>query len=202
MMLEQHDQSKRRFLQGLLASLGAGITTGLMSEKAIAAALTYHSHASKAPYQNQVLNKGQLKLLKVVCNTVIPTTDTPGAGDIDVHYFIDNQLQHCYDVQTHVRMRTTVNLIAQMSQTFHNRTFEHLQSPQQIALLTSLDTGLKPFSKTQQACFKQLKALICFGYYTSEIGASEELVYQAYPGGFEGDITYSGQRNYGSLAYY
>ncbi|WP_046004402.1 gluconate 2-dehydrogenase subunit 3 family protein [Pseudoalteromonas rubra] len=202
MTAEHMNQSRRRFLQGVLISLGAGLSNGFIGENALAAALSYRAVPDGEPYQTKVLSNEQLMMLKKVCNTIIPTTETPGAGDIGVHGFIDHQLYHCYDLNVHSRMRAILSVIETSSLRIYGYPFTELDSERQVVHLTRLETAAEPFSEQQRADFKQLKALVCFGYYTSETGASQELVYQAYPGGFKGQIAYRGQAGYGSLAYY
>ncbi|MDU0353713.1 hypothetical protein RS130_07055 [Paraglaciecola aquimarina] len=48
-----------------------------------------------------------------------------------------------------------------------------------------------------------LKALIVFGYFTSEVGATQALNYQAVPGGFKGSIPCDeNTKSWGSIDYY
>lgn len=46
------------------------------------------------------------------------------------------------------------------------------------------------FTENDRKLFKQFKALVTFGYYTSEIGASQELAYLAIPGGYKGNFKF------------
>ncbi|MFA0810679.1 gluconate 2-dehydrogenase subunit 3 family protein [Microbulbifer epialgicus] len=70
-------------------------------------------------------------------------------------------------------------------------------------LLRALDAGDAPFSPSQRDQFKVLKHIICFGYYTSLEGATQELAYQAIPGGFKGSIPLAQTgKGWGSLARY
>ena len=51
--------------------------------------------------------------------------------------------------------------------------------------------------------FKALKSLLVFGFFTTEVGATQALNYQAVPGGFKGSVSYSSlKKSWGSLAYY
>ncbi|QPB83317.1 hypothetical protein CWC22_010070 [Pseudoalteromonas rubra] len=202
MTAELTSQSRRRFLQGVLVSLGAGLGNGFIGENAVAAALSYRVIPDGEPHQTKVLSNKQLVMLKRVCNTIIPATETAGAGDIGVHDFIDHHLYHCYDLNAHTRMRAILSVIETSSLRIYGQPFAQLNSEKQVIHLTRLETAAEPFSEQQRTDFKQLKALVCFGYYTSETGASHELVYQAYPGGFKGQIAYRGQAGFGSLAYY
>ena len=43
---------------------------------------------------------------------------------------------------------------------------------------------------TRTSAWPKLKALIVYGYYTSEGGASQELTYNLVPGRWDGDVDY------------
>ena len=82
-------------------------------------------------------------------------------------------------------------LIDSISQQQLSSSFLMLTPAQQFQLLTDLDLGEKNFNQTQRADFKVLKQYICFSYYTSSVGATQELRYDPVPGGFKGSIPYS-----------
>jgi len=82
------------------------------------------------------------------------------------------------------------------------KTFPLLQPQQQQQLLTKIEIDDKS-SDIQKEQFSFLKALIVFGYFTSEVGATQALNYQAVPGSFIGSIpANSDTKSWGSLAYY
>ena len=81
-------------------------------------------------------------------------------------------------------------MINQAAQKYFSTLFIKLSDEQQFQLLTELDLGEKRFDQTQRKSFKALKQFICFGYYTSEVGATQELRYDPVPGGFKGSISY------------
>jgi len=59
------------------------------------------------------------------------------------------------------------------------------------------------YSSDIHEAFRFLKSLVVFGYYTSEVGASKELKYLAFPGGFKGSVAYDSiGSSFGSYAYY
>ena len=67
-------------------------------------------------------------------------------------------------------------------------------------MLNQIEQGGASFKRKYRESFKQLKSLICFGYYTSKVGASQELRYLAVPGGYKGSIPYSStDASWGSL---
>jgi hypothetical protein len=79
---------------------------------------------------------------------------------------------------------------------------QHCHTKQQQQLLVNIESdGVS--TDIEKGQFRFLKALIVFGYFTSEVGATQALNYQAVPGGFIGSIpANSDTKSWGSLAYY
>ena len=190
-----NDESRRKFVRGLSLLLGGSVTTALLSGNALAVALT-HSITSASTLNSvpttagKIFTLSQLKQLQSICAIVIPKSDTLGAAEVNTHGFIDNQLFHCYEQAEQEKMITLLALIDDVAKQQFSLPFFTLNNKQQYELLTELDQGINNFDEQQRADFKSLKQLICFGYYTSEVGASQELRYLAVPGGYKGSIPY------------
>ena len=189
-MTKQLEQSRRHFLKGLTTMMGGVAVGSLLAGNAVSVAMAYSPNADSAIADGKVFTKSQLQLLKQICAIVIPKTQTLGAADVDTHGFIDNQLFHCFAQDEQIAMIQVLVGIDIQAKQISKREFIKLTSEQQFVLLTALDTGKSPFDQAQRGEFKRLKQLICFGYYTSEVGASQELRYVAVPGGYKGSIPY------------
>lgn len=194
------NRSRREFLSDLSKIIGTAAATSLLTPNAISVAMAYSATSGDITQAGKVFTLAQLNCLKQVCATVIPRTQTPSAADVDTHGFIDNLLYHCYEKEKQQAVSATLDLIEQQAKKRHNKTFIQLTPTQQFQLLTDLDSAQQAFTSSQQQQFKTLKGLICFGFYTSEAGASQELRYQAFPGGFKGSIPYkASDKSWGSL---
>ena len=192
---------RRQFLRTMSQCVGGVAAAALLSNNGLAVAMAFDpaTDASNA----KIFNPSQLTLLKHLCNVVIPATDTPGAGDINVHGFVDNQLYHCFAETEQQQVRAVLARVQQAAEKRFNSSFTSLSAEQQLTLLSQMEQAQGNFDQTDREQFKFLKSLICFGYYTSEVGATQELAYQAIPGGFKGEIAFSDVgRSWGSLAYY
>lgn len=184
------EKSRRTFLKGLTTMFGGAAIGSMLTGNAISVAIAYVPSSDSTLTDGKIFTKAQLMLLKQVCAIVIPKTDTLGAAEVDTHGFIDNQLFHCYEKEEQYKMVAVLALIEQSANKQFSTSFIKTTPEQQFQLLTKLDQGTQPFDKSQQQEFKSLKRLICFGYYTSEVGASQELRYVAVPGEFKGSIVY------------
>ncbi|MEW6998615.1 gluconate 2-dehydrogenase subunit 3 family protein [Colwelliaceae bacterium BS250] len=185
-----NEKSRRKFLKGFTSVLGGVAVGSLLTGNAIAVAMAYVPSNDSILTDGKVFNKNQLMLLKQICSIVIPKTDTLGAAEVDTHGFIDNQLFHCHTIAEQETALALLTLVDEHAQQQLSSAFMTLTAEQQFQLLTDLDLGQQSFNQTQRADFKWLKKLICFGYYTSEVGATQELRYDPVPGGFKGSIPY------------
>jgi glucoside 3-dehydrogenase (cytochrome c) hitch-hiker subunit len=119
-------------------------------------------------------------LVDRLCDLVIPPTDTPGAAEAGAGAFVLLAIDHRVanlDATVLSRVEAALDGAAGGS-------FLQTAPARQEALLTKLDqksfTQLLTEGSPEQA-WRLLKPAIVAGYYTSEIGASRELVYEPVP---------------------
>jgi len=186
----KEEGSRRRFLKGITTIFGGAAIGSLLSGNAISVAMAYSPSNNSTLTDGKIFKKAQLLLLKNICSIVIPKTETLGAAEVDTHGFIDNQLYHCHTKLEQNKTLEVLNLIDQTAIKSLSTPFVKLSADQKFQLLTEVDRGELRFNQTQREAFKTLKQLICFGYYTSEVGATQELRYDPVPGGFKGSIAY------------
>ena len=184
------DDGRRRFLYGLSLLVGGATATQLLGHNALATARAYTPNPESTSGSGKVFSQADMLLLRDICAQVIPRTSTAGAADVDTHGFIDDQLHHCYTPQERQQVTSLFIKINQIAVKHHQKNFSGIVPAQQLELLTALETTGDGFDHMDRSRFKFLKGLIVFGYYTSEVGASQELEYLAIPGGFTGSIPY------------
>jgi hypothetical protein len=197
------DSSKRSFLFGLSLLVGGTAATQLLGGNALSTALAFTPSPDSISHDGKLFSQADMVALRDICALVIPKTDTPGAAEVDTHGFIDNQLYHCYQPVDQQKVTSVLQKINQVALQRHKREFSGTTTAQQLALLTDLEKPGNGFDDTDRSQFKFLKSQIVFGYYTSEVGASQELEYLAIPGGFKGSILYdSVGKAWGSMRSY
>jgi hypothetical protein len=141
-----------------------------------------------AALHGQVLNTGapipvnpaQEALLAEAADTVIPTTDTPGAKDAGVEKFIIRVLRDCYRPEAQMLFYEGLARLDAAGRGSHGKGFTELTPAQKHAVLLAS-------TKTDKAFFLLLKQLTVAGYFTSEIGATKALAYLPIPGKFQGE---------------
>ena len=118
------------------------------------------------------------KLLSVVAEMIIPTTDTPGAISAGVPEFIKLMLSEWYGANERQRFLNQLSIFDAMVIKEGHRSFVSAPDDAKSNVLAQLDQQSNP------NVFNEIKELTVFGYYTSEI-AVQELNYRPIPGAYK-----------------
>jgi len=184
--------TRRQLLKGLSAVLGTAAFAQVAGcGRDVDVALDYTPGADTEGRSGQLFSADALRLLRDVCAQILPTTDTPGAHELDVHGFIDNQLFHCYDAEAQALAVQLLDAIDAGARSRQGAPFAEAGHDAQLALLTDLERAAGGFSEEQRQHFKLLKNLVVFGYLTTEIGGTQLLAWDPFPGGFAGSVPYA-----------
>lgn len=141
----------------------------------------------------QTLSAGQDELVTVLAELIIPETDTPGAKGAQVNEFIDLMLTDWMKADERAAFVDGLAEVERRAQSSTGKAFLSLSLEEQTALLTTLeDEALDPGRAPDAvpAFFSMLKQLTLVGYYTSEVGATQELRYERAPGRYDGCVPY------------
>jgi len=198
-----YDDSKRHFLRSLTAIMGATAASSFLTNKAFAVAMAYQAQSDGMANKGQLFSQSQMQVLAKICEVVIPKTDTPSAAELDVHGFLDNQLAVCHSKDERVAAKNIVDRINVLSVKNYSKEFLKINANEQQQLLIALEQNKLGFIEQDLVNFKQLKSLMVFGFFTTEVGATQVLNYQAMPGQFIGSVDYSIlKKSWGSLGFY
>lgn len=122
-------------------------------------------------YASEILSAQQLAALKVLVEAIIPRTDTPGAAEAKVHEYIDLALS----VELKERQQAFLgglDAIENKCMSLYKTSIERASPSQIHTLLSELAS---PNNVQEHAFFSELKERTTVGYYTSEIGWTQEL---------------------------
>jgi hypothetical protein len=136
------------------------------------------------------LTKQQAELIATIAEHIIPETDTPGARAAGVHIFIDKMLAEHYPPEDKARVLGGLASIDARTWEQCDRNFIDCRADEQRAVLTIIDreTFAEGAERREVHWFRTLKELTLLGYYTSEIGATQELRHVAVPGRYDGCV--------------
>ena len=129
-------------------------------------------------YRMRVLDTAQAEAVEALSEAIIPATDTPGARAARVHEYIDEALAANTDQKDD--FLSGLEWVEKKAMRDYGKPFAQLESARQTELLTSISDDHKPAAgnETGAAFFRQLKTMVCTGYYLSAIGLKQELRYK------------------------
>lgn len=166
--------TRRTAIKHAVALLGGTLTVaqlGLLTESV--AAMTEDS----AP---RFLSEEQFLVLQRVADLIIPETDTPGALGANVHYFVDLMLAEWASPERQARYVAGLDDIDKRARESGATGFSASSVTRQAELLRTMDK--EAFAdRSANTFFGELKKMVLFAYYSSEVGATVELRYQRIP---------------------
>jgi hypothetical protein len=144
---------------------------------------------------NELFTESDVALMNEIGETIIPTTDTPGAKAVDIGSFMAMMVLDTYtneDQQVFVKglQKIRKDFEAQYGESFMEASEEtrHEYLSRQNEELTMWNNNRSQGDKEHY--FRMLKELTLLGYFTSEIGATQALRYVETPGRYEACIPY------------
>jgi hypothetical protein len=154
-------------------------------------------------YSLRTLNPHQNDTVVAMIDQILPATDTPGAKAARVNEFIDVILTEWATEDERKNFLSGLTDVDKQSNVLFAKDFAASSADQQIALLRSMDEAAAiarsvrkdrpPFgepegrdTQLQGDFFSVFKNMTLHGYYTSEIGFTQELKLQIMPGAQHG----------------
>jgi hypothetical protein len=133
--------------------------------------------------------------LDEIADTIIPTTDTPGAKAAKVGAFMTMMVKDCYEEGDQKTFREGMDKINKAAEKEFDKNFMQITPEQRHKLLVEIDNEQKEYNKKKKEdspnhYFRLMKELTLLGYFTSEVGATKALRYIESPGKFDGCVPY------------
>jgi len=147
----------------------------------------------------KVLDPHQNETVVTLAEMIIPATDTPGATAAKVNEFVDMALSDWFDVEERKRFLDGLADLDDRSRKRFAKAFTTSTPDQRTELLQLVDAevaGLRDADKQgthreptpSQGFFGMMKRLTLLGYFTSEVGQTEELHNPIIPGRYDGCV--------------
>lgn len=163
-------------------------------------------------------NQDDIAYLDEIAETIIPRTSTPGAKDAKVGQFMTVMINDCYEESDQKVFREGMDKLNDLADKTYKTSFIKLSPQQRHDLLVPLDKEARDYQKkvddfnkaedTNQGqeitkgninyvrkhmsphYFFMMKQLTMLGYFTSKIGMTQALRYEAVPGRYDGCVPY------------
>lgn len=132
-----------------------------------------------------------IALLDEVAETILPRTSTPGAKDAQVGQFISVYVNDCYTLDEQTVFHKGLMSLEDMCKKTYSRSFMVLQQKEREDFVNQLDREAKATVAAGGIhYFTMIKQLTLFGFFTSEVGATQVLRHLPIPGRYDGDMAY------------
>ncbi|GAB3897697.1 gluconate 2-dehydrogenase subunit 3 family protein [Larkinella knui] len=139
----------------------------------------------------------QKELLAALAETIIPTTDTPGAIEAGVPDFILKMVVENTMTASQNRFIDGLKAVDPYAINRFGKPYVKCTRDQQNEVMRHFENAGKPFEgipgKVERklignSFFTTLKQYTCVGYFTSRLGATRSLAYVFTPGGYTGCV--------------
>ncbi len=176
----------------LIKSLGLA-AGGLVLLPSFSAWLTSCQSDPKG-YTPKYLTPEEFAILEVVASRIIPKTDTPGALETGVPAFIDIYVGECFEPDEESEFKMGLHRLEEAAKSINPSGYTALKPEEQDKLLSEAELFAQRRNETgvrNPQFFTMAKDLVIRGYFTSQYGATEYLIWEDVPGKLQGCIPYS-----------
>lgn len=130
----------------------------------------------------------ETQVISAIADIIIPKTDTSGALDANVPAFIDCVLADVYAAEAQQRFHSGCAEFAAVAGA-HGKTFlEQDRSAQTSTVKQALQAALASERRQQQPFILTARELVLLGFYTSQVGITENMQYEAVPNFYRGRV--------------
>ena len=165
---------------------------------------------TSAGYGLRTLTSHQNAIVVAMIDLLIPATDTPGAKAARVNEFMDVILTDWATVEERARFLAGLDDVDTQANALFGKSFLEASPTQQSAMLQVLDDSVdwlhsrpshpavspdRDFNQLRGEFFRSFKLVTIHGYYTSEIGQTQELKREIIPGAFHGCAPVTSPKN-------
>ncbi|MGH7495393.1 MAG: gluconate 2-dehydrogenase subunit 3 family protein [bacterium] len=176
--------NRREALQRVALLLGGAISTPVVQ--------AVLSGCKPSPnYKPRTLKPEQFEVITSIADLIIPATETPGAKGTGVPEFIDLILTECYPPKDRDRFLTGLTAFEALFQQNQGKPYLQAKPEEQAEILIELDreaVAARRSGTSDLPFFGMMKELTLIGYYTSTVGANDELQFQPATNRFDGCI--------------
>lgn len=150
------------------------------------------SGCATTPLTPVSLTATDIALLDEIAETILPRTETPGAKDAEVGRFMAIYVPDCYTLEEQAVFYKGLHSLEASCHEAYNRSFMALTPAERTAFITQLDQDARATAAGGATThyFTMIKQLTLFGFFTSEVGATQVLRHLPVPGRFDGALPY------------
>ena len=196
------DMNRREFLECaavLVGGLSLSQVSFSLNDEQMAYLATAPDYTSR---QAKLFSEQQRRLIAAMAEVIIPRTDTPGASDAGVPHFIELMVEDWFNDQERATFLEGMREMETQIPLKYGKHFAELSNEQQLSVMVAMEEAASDSVWYQQGNTRrpfisdapficQVKELTSWGFFTSEVGATQVLRSNMMPMRFDGDIPLS-----------
>lgn len=132
----------------------------------------------------------QREAITAFSDLIIPTTDTPGAVEAGGVEYIELMVSEWYNAEERERFMRGLAHLDDHTESATGVRFAYAGEVRQTAILKGMEAEGRALMDADpdapESFFHQARGLVLHGYYTSEIGMKEEMLFVGMPGRYDG----------------
>jgi hypothetical protein len=148
---------------------------------------------TKPDWMPSGMDLNQLDLVTEMAEMIIPKTDTPGAKDALVHRYIDNAVHKFFTPEQKTLFTEALTMVEKLSTDLTGKSFVKTDNEGRTKVMDALVTDSEEYNKQgneEPHIFDAMVEMVRHGFFTSEVGATEALIYDPVPGPYKGCVPY------------
>lgn len=182
--MNEFSLDRRGAIKGLLAISASGALAACVQNEDTGKA---GDNGSSKALGAKELSASHMVLLTALVDTIIPQTETGGAVAAGVPAVLQSLVKDWGDANFQNYWTSGMDALGKTMTAKAGQDFAKMSPKQRESLLGKYDSDVFA-GKTSDNFYKDMKRTAATAYYMSEIGASEELAYEAVPGEWKGCV--------------
>jgi gluconate 2-dehydrogenase gamma chain len=129
-------------------------------------------------------------VITAIADVILPKTDTSGALDASVPAFVDSMMAEVYNAEAQQRFHEGCSEFEAAAKAAGKGFLEQDKAAQTATVKQALETALSA-EAAQRPFILMVRELTLLGFYTSQVGITENMDYQAVPTAYHGCVPVS-----------
>lgn len=145
------------------------------------------------PLKHLEIDATEEHLLAMISETIIPTTDTPGAKEVSAHLFVLKMVDDCYSPEDQKKFVAGLKDFEKMSEKKFGKSFVECAQAQREEILTDLQSR-KDAADDLNFFYSACKSHTIQAYTSSKYFLTNVQLYELIPGRFHGCVPVDGAK--------
>jgi hypothetical protein len=157
------------------------------------------------PLDHLKLTADHESLMASITETLLPTSDTPGAKELKLHEFVLRMMDDCYSPEEQKEFQAGLENFNSMAKKLADKSFMDMSADEKKTFLIQLekkrndDTSVKEEEKSVLQFYGRTKGLAVRAYMNSEPVMTNLTYYKMVPGRFDGCVEIKDPSDYKTI---